>query len=249
MVPSLETSFCGSMERNFYQNYLANLNKPSPQADWSRPYGWYLRGWLPADREARILELGCGEGNLLATLKGWGYREVRGIDLRPEAIAFCRHRGLKADLADARTYLRGKTGGFQLIVAVDLLEHLSREDGLRLLEDVHRALHPNGAVILQVPNLGSPFGGTVFYGDLTHLTGFTETSIRQLLKLAGFSRVEVREAGPGFWSVKSAIRYLGWGMLKIPLRLWHLLEGGNPGPSVLTRVMLARAQTSPGKEP
>jgi 2-polyprenyl-3-methyl-5-hydroxy-6-metoxy-1,4-benzoquinol methylase len=236
------------MPKDFYDNYLQNLNKKLTPADWSRPYDWYLRGWLPRDREKKILELGCGEGHLLAAFKSWGYRQVRGIDLRPEAAAYCQTQGLEVEVADARDYLKGHTGEFQLIIALDVLEHLTPQEGLELLEDANGAIVPGGAVILQVPNLASPFGGAVFFGDLTHRTGFTETSIRQLLSLAGFSQVEIRPAGPGLWSVKAAIRFLLWHMVKPLVRLWHIIECGSAGPSVLTRVLLARGRVTPEME-
>ncbi len=236
------------MSRDFYNNYLKNFGKRASAGDWSKPYSWYLRGWLPLDREANILELGCGEGHLLAAFKRWGYRQVRGIDLRSEAVAFCRACGLEAETVDARDYLKGRTGEFQTILSIDVLEHLTREEGLDLLEGVYLALRPGGTVILQVPNLASPFGGAVYFGDLTHRTGFTETSIRQVLGLAGFSQVEVRPTGPGLWSATSAIRYLLWQMLKLLVRLWHVIEYGGTGKSVLTRVLLARGRAMPEKE-
>jgi len=61
--------------------------------------------------------------------------------------------------------------------------------------------------------------------------------------------VEVRAAGPGLWSVKSAVRYLLWRMVCFLMRLWHVIECGSAGPSVLTRVLLARGLVSPGMEP
>jgi len=236
------------MSRDFYNNYQKNFGESASAGDWSKPYGWYLRGWLPLDQEANILELGCGEGHLLAVFKRWGYRQVRGIDFRHEAVAFCQTRGLDAEVADVRTYLKGRSGEFQLIIALDVLEHLSLEEGLMLLENIYQALCPGGAVILQVPNLASPFGGAIYFGDLTHRTGFTETSIRQLLGLGGFAQVEVRPAGPGLWSVRSGVRYLLWLVVKHLFWLWHVIECGNPGPLVLTRVLLARGRISPEME-
>ena len=46
---------------------------PAAAARWGRAYGWYLRGWLPARRDAAIADLACGQGRLLYWLKSLGY--------------------------------------------------------------------------------------------------------------------------------------------------------------------------------
>ncbi len=233
----------------FYRHYRAGLPPDLDIQGWSKAYGWYLRGWLPKDRDASILDLGCGEGRLLAALKRWGYRRLTGLDLRPEAVSCCRAQGLKVEQGDARGYLRGLSRRYHLILAMDLLEHLAKEEGLSLLQDVRQALLPGGMVIIQVPNFDSPWGGAVFFGDLTHRTGFTCHRTTELLRLAGFSRVEVRPAGPGLWSAKSCCRYLLWQPAAALIRLYNLIECGDPGPRVITRVLLARGLAIPDSAP
>src|SRR5437867_4602781 len=95
-----------SVSHSFYRNYRLNQGKIAALEDWSRAYRWYLRGWLPIDRKAPILDAGCGEGHLLAALRRWGYEEARGIDCREEAVSFCRLKGLQAEQADLDQFLK-----------------------------------------------------------------------------------------------------------------------------------------------
>src|SRR5881397_1294588 len=52
-----------------------------------------LGPWLPADRQSRILDIGCGEGALLSFLEECGYRNIDGFDISPENIDICHKAG------------------------------------------------------------------------------------------------------------------------------------------------------------
>lgn len=225
---------------DFYENYRANQTCPPELEDWSHAYSWYLRNWLPADKNAPILDIGCGEGNFLAALKKLGYTNCKGIDFREEAIAVCRSRGLVAEVSDARTYFEKSKEQFELIFAIDVLEHLSKEEGFKFAKEAQLGLKEKGALIVQVPNLASPFGATIYYGDITHQTGYSPSNLAQLMRTAGYFNCEIRPTGPGFWSVKSSVRYVLWQVLMQLLRLCNLIETGDFGSIVLTRVMIGR---------
>src|SRR5690349_110334 len=83
---------------------------------WERKYLPLLRG---IDQQARVLEIGCGSGELLAFLQSRGFLNAHGIDISPEQVALARARGVDAEVGDAlRT-----SGSYALIIAVDVLEH------------------------------------------------------------------------------------------------------------------------------
>jgi len=229
-------------EFELYRQYRAKQGREMQLEDWGRAYRWYLRGWLPLDYASPILDVGCGEGHLLHALQRWGYRNASGIDLRDEAVAFCRNNRIDATVGDATDYLANCTSQFKLITAIDFLEHLSIERGITFLNHARGALRPGGSLILQVPNLESPFGGGIFYGDLTHRTGFTTASLAQMLRQAGFEDVELRGAGPGIWGVLSCGRYLLWQGVNALLRICTVIECGSSESAIYTRVMFGRAQ-------
>ena len=213
-------------------------------ASWIRAYRYYLRDWLPENKQAKILELACGAGRFLKLLVDEGYVNIAGVDRSAEQIEVARGILPVAEHADVFDYLRSKEGAWDLIAAIDLVEHLTKDEVLDLLDLVYRALRPGGWVILQTPNAESPFVSIVRYGDFTHEVAFTPTSLSSLLRLAGFEGMESRELGPlpPRYGVRAAGRYVAWRGLRMVLRAWNLVETGNSGSGVCTRVFMMRAR-------
>jgi SAM-dependent methyltransferase len=223
-----------------YENYRKNQPLPLKGSDWSKSYRWYLRGWLPNERGNSIVDVGCGEGKLLAALSTWGYTNVLGIEIRPEAVEICKKRGLNAVHGNALRFFEDSSTKYCVVFMIDVLEHFSVEEGVSLLKKIRASLDEHGSLIVQVPNLASPFGSGVFFGDITHRTGFTPDSLIQICRSAGLVEKEIRPAGPGLWSFKSACRLIAWKMVCFALRLCELVETGNLGPRAYTRVMFGR---------
>jgi len=224
---------------NIYEHYIEN--QPAAllgRSDWSRSYWWYLRGWLPADKGAALLDVGCGEGPLLQALAAWGYTNVLGIESRPEAVATCCQKGFNVICADARTFFEKRDSKYDVVFLIDVLEHFSVEEAISFLIGIKNCLSGNGKLIVQVPNLASPFGPAIFFGDITHKTGFTPDSLVQIMRSAGLVEMEIRPAGPGFWSWRSACRWAAWKLIAMVFRACNLVETGNLWPQPITRVML-----------
>ena len=207
---------------------------------WGRPYRAYLRGWLPANRGARILEVACGGGRLLHLLKSLGYSQLEGVDCSPEQVALSRQVIDPARVfeADVLQFLEAHPASYDLILGLDLIEHLTKEEALRFLDACHGALQPGGRLVLQTPNGESPWAGHMRYGDFTHEVGFTPNSLSRLLMLTGFDQVQSREVAPVIHGFRSLLRYLGWKGLRALLSIWNLIEIGNTGSGIYTRVML-----------
>ncbi|MCX6134714.1 MAG: methyltransferase domain-containing protein [Ignavibacteriales bacterium] len=100
----------------------------------------------------RILELGCGEGNLTLELASRGM-QVTGIDLSPERIARARAKAVKVRLQNAPTFVIGDLntmelhrGEFDCVVAHDSLHHILTLD--RLCGEVNDSLRPGGRFLV-----------------------------------------------------------------------------------------------------
>jgi SAM-dependent methyltransferase len=198
----------------------------------------YLRGWLPTDARARIVDLGCGSGRLLALFRAQGFPDVIGVDRSPEQIELARQRGAQAFLEDMMPFLNRFDGELDLVTALDVIEHLGKSEVLPFVDACHRALRPGGRLVLQTPNADSPWGAALRYGDFTHETCFTPHALGRLLRLSGFDRIEAREQGPVVRGPASAVRFLLWRIIRAGLVLWNLAETGSAGSGVHTRVFL-----------
>lgn len=209
-------------------------------------YRHYLEGWLPGALDVPILDIGCGNGRFLRFLQDRGFRNVTGVDRSPVQVRRSREHapGAEVLLGDAGIVLRDRNATFGAILAIDVLEHLTRDELFEHLELILQGLRPGGALIAQVPNGASPFFGAIRHGDLTHELAFTEDSLRHALQVSGFQDVEFRECGPVSKNLTGAIRRAIWRILRSFIRAWNLVETGTPGSVVQTRVALVRATKS-----
>ncbi|HEX8903551.1 MAG TPA: class I SAM-dependent methyltransferase, partial [Longimicrobiaceae bacterium] len=98
--------------------------------------------WLPADRSAPVLDIGCGSGYFLHLLDELGYTDVTGVDVSPEQVEIARKNCPRATvlLGDARELLKANPGRFQLITGFDFVEHFGKDELFPLLDVVVAAL-------------------------------------------------------------------------------------------------------------
>jgi len=145
---------------------------------------------LPSDFElekCRIFEFGAGWGRNLLAMAELGATDLCGIDISAEQVAIGRQLGLRnleliaPGSAPPSSITQSK---FDIVLAIDVLEHLDLDSLYNFSRLVRNILSPNGLFIVQVPNALAPFN-PVTAGDLTHLRAFTSASLRQLFALAG----------------------------------------------------------------
>ena len=115
-------SFFGKLYRNFI--LYPRLNK-------------YLQG--------RVLDLGCGIGDML------NYRSnTLGVDVNPLNVNFCRKRNLDAYIMKSQIIpFEGKS--FDSVLLDNVLEHI--ESPLFLFKEIRRVLKPDGILLIGVPGI------------------------------------------------------------------------------------------------
>jgi 2-polyprenyl-3-methyl-5-hydroxy-6-metoxy-1,4-benzoquinol methylase len=144
-----------------------------------------LRCCLPRP-QARVLDLGCGAGGLLAVLQARGLTQVEGLDPDPSAVQAAQARGLRLReglIHEAAT--RCADERYDLIVLSHVAEHLR---DLRSLPDLARLLTPEGKLYIEVPHPAGYACGErppYYYFDSEHINHFSAQALGRLLAPAG----------------------------------------------------------------
>jgi SAM-dependent methyltransferase len=183
---------------------------------------------LPENRDAAILDLGCGHGALVYALESQGYQNVTGVDGSPEQVDAAHRLGIRGvRLGDAiKILVATEDASLDAVIAFDFIEHFQKPEIVGLVDEIHRVLKPGGRSVFHVPNAEGPFGANVRYGDFTHEQAFTRSSIVQLLKSSGFSDVFCFEDTPAPHGLKSAIRAAFWAVFRLGLLFFVAVETG-----------------------
>jgi 2-polyprenyl-3-methyl-5-hydroxy-6-metoxy-1,4-benzoquinol methylase len=221
-------------KERLYEHYLTHQALPNDREIQSAlaQRAPYLRrliaNWVPADRDTRVLDLGCGYGAIMHFLREAGYKNVTGVDTSPEQVRAAQHLGLEdAHCDEIYPFLKQiQDHTYDVVIAFDILEHLTKPELLQLGDEVHRVLRCGGRFILHAPNGEAVFSGTVLHGDLTHELAFTRGSIRQFAGACSFKVISVREDVPIIHGFLSLLRFLLWHSGTFPLRLLEAAETG-----------------------
>jgi len=104
---------------------------------------------LIPDKSARILDAGCGTGNLLRFLKTSGYQNLEGLDICKRFAEHALTDGIRIHETDILNFK--PENDYDCIIAYDFLEH-SISVG-KILEKMKEMLTDNGTLIICGPNM------------------------------------------------------------------------------------------------
>jgi SAM-dependent methyltransferase len=136
-----------------------------------------LLNYLAGHRRLRILNAGCGSGELCHRLARCGH-DVLGIDPEPAYIALAqRHTVVGCTFAVSSIEDYEDLGGFDCVIATDVLEHIADERAA--FSKLIGLTRPGGLVLLTVPAGQWLFG----YHDeqLGHFRRYSRSGLRQLV--------------------------------------------------------------------
>lgn len=214
------------------------------QSDLALPYESFDREYsdlLPSNKNASILDVGCGMGHFVSYLRHKGFQNVRGVDHSAEQVQCCLSAGLPVEkIDDVFEFLKSQKNSFDLIMMSDVLEHFDKNEVMQVLEDLRDALKIGGTLVLRVPNMSSIYGLHARYLDFTHEVGFTESSLNQVLLCTGFSKIYIRDNKIPFgFAPKRFTRWLLFWMWRKLLNLIFLIEVGEDKPRLYGKTLLA----------
>jgi SAM-dependent methyltransferase len=131
------------------------------------------------DGTRRVLDIGCGAGNMFHHLARYG--PVVGVDSNPRPLAVARERGYGVQEGKAEA-LPFDDEAFALVSLLDTLEHC--DDDLAVLRECYRVCAPGGYLVITVP----AFMQLWSHNDVlnAHKRRYTAGELRDQLRRIGF---------------------------------------------------------------
>ncbi len=216
--------------------------------EWSHKYfRTFILPHIPSNKKSKIMEIGCGYGRYTQLLtQTLGYEDTIGVDISEEQIEYAKKNYQLKNVfkADALEYLKEHSEKYDIIILMDVLEHLELDYAIKLLTTIRESLAPGGKLILQVPNGLSPMT-PIFYGDVTHVRPYSVNSMSQILRMAGFTSFDHAALPPLVHGLKSAIHRVLWTVFVNPLvYIFLLLSHGNSVGGIYSSNLLTIAYKS-----
>lgn len=172
--------FYAAFEDRFRGDRSLVRQRAEPYLDWIKAVG-------AGTANAPVLDIGCGRGEWLELLREHGL-VAKGIDLNRVFADICRGYGLDVIEGDAIAILCAMpSASIGAITSMHLVEHLSFEQMIVLIDEANRVLVPGGLIVLETPN---PENLTVsshtFYMDPTHRNPIPPEALRWIVEARGF---------------------------------------------------------------
>ncbi len=106
-----------------------------------------------------ILDVGCGTGQFLQALTKISHLRagnIVGLDVNLTSLRIARQRGIYQDVVAADVVnMPFREGSFNIALCVEVIEHLWREDGLRLITNLEKVAMDK--IVLTTPNGFTPY--------------------------------------------------------------------------------------------
>lgn len=199
--------------------------------------------FLPPDKNARILDLGCGYGAFLLMLRAEGYTNLRGVDLSPEQVQLANELGASMVEQGTLESALGEERDLSLVTMFDVIEHLTRGEAITALQTIHSVLCDGGMLVMRTPNIDAKLGSVLSFGDLTHEMHLNKYSALELFASLQFRSVEILEVPPiGGGLSTRVVRALCSPFQRISSALLHVSQGISRSATISTPNMLIVAR-------
>lgn len=141
-----------------------------------------------------FLDMGCGSGLLLDSLKAEYRCETIGMDFDPRLVEAAAKRGHRAYMESEEGWAKIADASVDMVTMNHVFEHLYQPH--RVLRQVLRVLKPGGALLIAVPNPAGYSAQTYkrdWFGldSPRHIILYPPQTAANLLKECGFAETEV----------------------------------------------------------
>lgn len=200
------------------------------------------------NKDVKILDYGCGFGQILKALKNENYQNIYGIDIEKNAIESCVNNNLIVKQLDLKTLINPYDFKFDVIILSHIIEHIPKNEIINTLIIIKNSfLTKNGKLLVAVPNAQANTDCYWAYEDWTHTTLFTSGSIYYVLRASGFEKVEFLDIDCtlGSSKLKAMIRRFFLKLYKLNKSFWNKITGSayhESSPQIFSYEIKVKAQ-------
>jgi len=164
------------------------------------------------------LDYGCGPGTFIGN---YSRLESVGVDISEIQISFAKKKyGTNFEFFNtSQIEQENFNKKFDVITSIELIEHLTDEEILKLLDDLYDLLDEGGILVLTTPNFSSTYSlielavnifGKVSYKE-QHINKFNKSRLLELLNQSNFEKIEICKIMNygiffSFFSIKLALK-------------------------------------------
>ena len=181
-------------------------------------------------KNSSVLEIGPGKGEFVKYFLDNKIKDITIMDNDPTVIGNIRkqYRNVKTILSDGVSSLKNKSKKYDLIVMIQVLEHMPVENYFSILKTLYSKLNKNGYIIIVVPNAGNPLGIVERYGDIQHTSAFSEQSLKDLMVGSGLGNFSFEIFGFRIppYNLVNIIRIVLQKILHLFLKITLIINGG-----------------------
>jgi len=141
--------------------YKALRSRNIFQRNWHRNKWHVIEKYAHLNPNLRVLDLGAGSGNFELQFAD-KVKNIVALDYNDEATGFLQKKLIGEDIKNVEVVLmdiRDKNmtdlGKFDLVIMVDVIEHINISDSKKLVEKLGKILKPGGVVCVVTPNYHS----------------------------------------------------------------------------------------------
>jgi SAM-dependent methyltransferase len=163
----------------------------------------------------RVLDIGCGQGELLQWLVEHGFK-AEGIEPSEDAAAIARERGLDAKTATLEDLVAASPPSYHAALLINVLEHVPHP--AEMLQAIRGLLEPGGLLYIRVPNDFNPLQLAAqrkldaepwWVAVPDHVNYFDVESLCALARQTGFEPVDVQADFPMELFLLMGLSYIG----------------------------------------
>lgn len=184
-----------------WENYADSAVQNPAQQMRHDHIAWLLRESAGTVPQARILDLGSGQGDLLQKLdRLLPHALLVGVEMSAKGVTISQRKVpgatfLVADLFQAPAALAEFTGWATHAICSEVLEHV--DDPVEFLKRSRTYLAPNARLVVTVP--GGPI--SAFDRHIGHRQHFDRSKVRSVLEQAGYSVEQTYLSGFPFFNL------------------------------------------------